>query len=363
MSARRGPAVVLAAVVAALAVLLLTPASAARLSVSAGAITTLTARPCTTSAVTAGTGGASGTVTRVVLSSVPAGCRGLPATLRVYAVDGTPLAAADTTVTLAAADTTTVTVPAYATSRAAGVALTVGSWGVPVTWSAPAAPTGPVTPGPGTTFGPLRWTLVSESGSQACVEVPVTGSDGPWRIDLHLGERPFNQVASSAQFQLSDGKQVQFLRAEPQDGVLSVVGKPGWQTLKAGQTLTVSICNWHLPFPAYDPALTYTQSTGAVSGSGWYACMPVTLAVSGTPQFYAGWRFDVDVAPLAQFFRGSAEQTTIRLDTLTVRDTGDVTLTPLGGTVYRVAPGSGWVAFGLRDGEPKTLNLCASAGR
>lgn len=362
MTLRRSAAVVAAAATV-LVVLLLAPASAARLTVTSARLTTLSDRPCSTAPITAGTGGARGTVTTVVLSGVPAACRGQLATLRVYASDGTALAAVDTTATLGAGDSTTVTVPSYTASRAAGVALTVGSWGLPVTWTAPAGPSGPVTPGPGTTLGDLRWTLVSESGSQACVVVPVTAAQGAWRIDLNVAERPFNGVATAAQFQLQDNDKVQFVSTQPRDGVLSVVGKPGWQTLRAGQTLTVQICNWNLPFPAYDPALTYTQSVGAVTGSAWDACLPVTLGVVGTPDFYAGWQADVDIAPLAAYFRATSERTTIRLDTLAVRSTGDLRLSPLGGTVYRLAPGAGWGAFGLRDGEPKTVSVCASAGR
>lgn len=204
---------------------------------------------------------------------------------------------------------------------------------------------------------------MADSGSQACVVVPVSGSAGaagstgsPWRIDLNLGQRPFNGVATSAGFSLAPADKARFLSATPVDGVLSVVGKPGWETVAAGQTLTVTICNWNLPFPVYDPALTYTQTLGAPTGDRWTACLPVTLSVSGTPQFYAGWRTDVDITPLLDFVR--ARNGTPVVESLYNQNTGDVEIVHQGGTVYRVQPASGWGVRGVRDDTPRVLNLC-----
>lgn len=357
MTRRRTVGAVLLAALVALLVGLLTPASAAQLGITARPITLAEATGCTTSAITGTAGAATGTTaTTVVLSGVPAACQGKVATLRLYAADGTALATTDTSVTLTTTGTT-VTVPSYTVSRAAGVALTIGTWGVPVTWVVPAGSGGPVTPGAGTSFGTLQWTLVNESGSQACVVVPVSGAAGTvWQIDLHLDQRPFNGLTTGSGFVLSDYNTAKLVSTTPQNGILSVVGKPGWETLKAGQTLSISICNWNLPFPAYDPALTYTQTLGAVTGDRWTACLPVTVGVTGTPQFYAGWRTDVDVTPLLEYIR--ARQGTPVPSSLYNQNTGDVDVVALGGTVYRVQPKSGWGARGIRDDSPVVLNLC-----
>ncbi|WHP19072.1 hypothetical protein [Cellulomonas sp. ES6] len=362
---RRRAAAVVAATAGLLVLLLLTPASAARLLLSSGGLTTAAAAPCTTAALAAGTGGASGTLTTVVLSGVPAACRGQQATLRLHTADGTPLAASDASVTLAAADTTTVTVPAYAASRVAGVALTVGTWGVPVTWAAPqAGPSGPVTPGPGTVFGPLRWTVLPQSGTQACVVVPVSGDAGTtWRIDLHLDQRPFNGVADGSGFEVHTPYWAKVLDPRPVDGVVQVGGvasggMPGAAVLQAGQSFEVEICHYRLPAPAYDPALTYSQTSTAVTGSAYDACFTTTVRVTGTPQFFAGWRADVDLEPLQTFFAASGRS----LDTSRIRtSTGELSVAPLGGTVYRVTPRQGWSALGIRDDVPQTFGICAGS--
>ncbi|NKY10176.1 hypothetical protein [Cellulomonas hominis] len=357
MTARRLAAVV-AGAVAVLVVLLLSPASAARLGVTAGNITTASATPCSTTAVTAGTGGRSGTITSVVLSGVPVPCRGLPATLRLYASDGTPLATADTTVTLASADSTTVTVPAYATSRAAGVALTVGTWGLPVTWTAPSgAAAGPVTPGAGTDFGALTWTRINVAGAHACVSVPVSGAAGTrWQIDLHLDQRPFNGVTSGSGFRV-DPWWAGVLDPDPVDGVVSVGGTARNTTLTAGQSFTVTVCHDNLPPPLVDPALAYSQTSGAVTGNEGYACLPTTVSVTGTPEFFAGWTADVDLAPLAAYF--AAKGLTVGWGSLSTDRGSDLALSNVRGTTWRVTP-KGWPTYGVRDGAPQTFSICAS---
>lgn len=357
MTPRRLAAVV-AGAVAVLVVLLLSPASAARLDVTAGNITTASGTPCSTAAVAAGTGGRSGTITSVVLSGVPAPCRGLQATLRLYASDGTPLATADTTVTLAPADSTTVTVPAYATSRAAGLALTVGTWGLPVTWTGPSGSTsGPVTPGEGTVFGPLTWTRLNVAGAHACVSVPVSGAAGTtWKIDLHLDQRPFNGVASGSGFRV-DPWWAGVLDPTPVGGVVSVGGTARNATLTVGQSFTVTVCHDGLPPPVVDPALGYSQTSGVVTGNEGYACFPTTVSVTGTPEFFAGWTADVDLAPLAAYF--AAKGLSISWTSLSTDRGSDLALSTVRGTTWRVTP-RGWPTYGVRDGAPQTFAICAS---
>lgn len=357
-AARRAaaPAALLVVVLAVLTALALAPASAAGLAVRGPSVTTAGAAPCAaaTLGAVAGTASASGTATQVVLSGVPAACRGQVATVRLYAADGTALAAADASATLAAAASTAVTVPAYATGRVAGVAVTVGTWSLPVTWTAPAGvASGPVTPGAGTSFGSLAWSQLATSGTQACVTVDVSGASGTsWRVDLHLQQRPFNGVTSGSGFSVSPWW-AGVLDPTPVDGVVSVGARPG-QAAFATAAATVTICHYGLPAPAHDPALTYTQTTGAVTGTGAWACQTTTVAVAGTPQFYAGWRADVDVAPLVAWFAARG----MRADLGTLTAQGNYVLAAQGGTTYRVTP-TAWDTWGVRDDTSRTFELCA----
>lgn len=365
MTRRRSQGAILLAAVVALVVLLLSPASAARLNLSVRPLTVVDVTGCTTSSLVATAGVSSGTSTQVVLSGVPAACQGKAATLRLYAADGTALATADTSATLVTAGSTTVAVPSYAVDRVAGMALTVGTWGVPVTWTAPTSVvSGPVTPGAGTTFGALTWDRLVVSGEHACVSVPVSGTAGTtWRIDLHLDQRPFNGLTSGSGFVVSPyWAKVQ--NPTPVGGVVSIVGDPrpevpGADTIQAGQTFTVSICHYQLPPPSYDPALSYTQTSAAATGNVGWACFATTIAVSGTPQFFAGWRAEVDVAPLAAWFAAQSPARTVQLSTVQMSQ-GGYALTALGGTRFRVEP-TGWTTAGVRDGSPQTFSLCANS--
>lgn len=352
------PVLLLAAVVGVLAALALAPASAARLPLTGAQLMTGTGAPCAASTLGAAvpaSAGTSGTATQVVLSGVPAACRGQVATVRLYAADGTALATADTTATLAAADQTTVTVPAYPTARVAGVALTVGTWSLPTSWTTPAgAVTGPVTPGPGTTFTSVTWSQLASSGTQACVTVVLTAASGTdWRVDLHLDQRPFNGVTSGAGFLVMDPWWARVEQTRPVDGVVSVGAWLGSGTLQPGQRQSVTICHYGLPAPVHDPALAYTQTTTPVTASGGWACTSTTVGVSGTPQFYAGWYADVDVAPLVAYFTARGATPDLR----TLSASGNYSLSARGGTVWRVTP-TAWDTWGVRDDTTRTVQLC-----
>ena len=341
-------------VVLAVVVLALRPASAARLPLTGAQIMTARAAPCSAASIGAAAGGTGTGSTQVVLTGVPEGCRGRAATVRLFAADGTALAAADTAVTLAATTSTTVTVPAYTPARVGGVAVTVGTWSLPTTWTAPSGSVaGPVTPGAGTAFGPVTWSQVASSGTQACVSVPVSAAPGtPWRVDLHLDQRPFNGLTSGAGFVVSPWW-ARLASTTPVAGVVSVVGGPGYETLAAGQSVTVKACHYDLPVPAYDPALAYAQTIGTPTGSGAYACLPVTVGVSGTPQFFAGWRNDVDLAPLVAWMtaRGGAP------DLRTVSVPGSFAAESRGAGVVRVTP-TGWDTWGVRDDTARAFQVC-----
>lgn len=351
---RRAAVAVLAVVLAVMAVCGLHPASAARLDLRGGSHLLSSAAPCTTATLSAAPGStASGRSTTLVLGGIPAACAGATVAVRMYAADGTPTGATDSTGT-AVAGSLTLTVPSYATDRIAGTALTLNGWAVPVTWAAPTStPAGPVTPGPGTTFTGLTWSQVATSGTQACFSVQVSGAAGTtWRVDLHLDQRPFNGVTSADGFQVHSPWFGQVL-GDPVGGVLSIGGKAGYTTLAAGQSITVTVCHYALPAPQYDPALSYGQTTGAVTGNATYACMTTTVRVSGTAQFYAGWRADIDLRPLLDYLRDRGVSTTgARFSA-----PGNYTLAQLGGTVYRVTP-TGWDTWGVRDDSPQSVQVC-----
>ncbi|MEV7973773.1 hypothetical protein [Cellulomonas sp. NPDC089187] len=339
----------LVALIAVIVVLGLHTASAARLDLRSPGHLLSSAAPCTTSTLSA----TAGTATTVVLTGMPAACAGASLALRLYGTDGTPTTTADTTGT-ANAGTVTLPVPGDATAQVAGVALVLNGWAVPVSWIAPAtAPTGPVTPGPGTTFTGLTWSQISSSGTQACFTVQVSGAVGTtWRVDLHLDQRPFNGVTNADGFQVHSPWYGQVLGA-PSGGVLSIGGRPGFTTLSAGQSITVTVCHYGLPAPQYDAALTYSQSTGPVSGAVTYACMSTTVRVSGTPQFYAGWRADIDLRPLLDYLTARGVSTT----NARFSAPGNYTLAQRSGTVYRVTP-TAWDTWGIRDDAPRSVQVC-----
>ena len=137
MTPRTRLAALVATLLAVLAVVALSPASAAQLSLSTRNLGAFVLERCTDVPVPATSGTVSaGASTQVVLSSIPVACRGKQASLRLFTAAGTALATTDTVVTLPAGSaTTTVTVPSYAVAQASGLALTIATWGVPTTWT------------------------------------------------------------------------------------------------------------------------------------------------------------------------------------------------------------------------------------
>ncbi len=367
VSSRRRSVVGLGLVTALLAALVaatLSTASAAGLAVRVSGLTSLSmAGRCTTEAVQVTAGATtSGSSTQVTLTGLPAACLGRPATVRLYAPDGTALTTADTAATLpAAGSTATLTVPAYLTSAVGGVALSIGTWGVATTWAAPtvAPTTDPVTAGPDTAVSAQVWPVLATSGTQFCSTTVVTTTSATpvvWRLDLHVTQRPFNGAAAASSYQLNSEVGVQFLSAQAVDGVLSVGGTTtgdgvDHRRISAGQSLTVKVCNYGAPAPAYDPTLVYTVSAAAPSGSRYYACMTMTVSVTGTGQFYVGWRADVDVAPLRSFIAAAGGSPG------DPRVSGSLTATALGGTVWRVVP-TAWDTTAVRDGVSQSFPVC-----
>ena len=132
----------LAAAVAAVVVLAgISFASASQLNVSGGSLFLQNASPCTNATI-ATTGFASGGGTnwnRVRLVGVPETCAGLPIQLTVYHTSSrgtTTQLAWSTGSPTAALGTVDVTVnQSYTSGNVTGVALLIGGWGVPTTWT------------------------------------------------------------------------------------------------------------------------------------------------------------------------------------------------------------------------------------
>lgn len=364
---RRGAILVLAAfVVVLLALLGLHPASAAALRVGGSALGALSATaPCApTSLAVVPSAASAGRASAVVVSDVPAACQGLPANVRLYRADGSAVATTDTTLTLPVASSATVAVPEFAVSDVAGVAMTVGTWGVATRWSAPvSAPSGPVTAGANTVLDALTWPVVQGGGTQLCFEARVTTTSATpvaWSIDMHVDQRPFNGEGRASAYSINRSDLSTFTTASAVGGTLTIIGNPNadqWNTvarIKAGQYVTVDVCDWSAPAPVYDPALTYTVTTAQPTGSVEYACVRSTVSVTGSPQFYAGWRADVDLGPL--FAKITADGRAAGSPAV-YYDGGTFSIARLSGDVWRVAA-TGSASYGVRDDVSRSFSVC-----
>ncbi len=331
-------------------------ASAASLNVRTASLGAFTAsHPCpgTLAATTTTTTGTASTVQ----VTAPAACASR--LLRVAVDDGSVVR--EGTVTAPASGSVTVTLNGtYTPSTGVVVAGTVDGWSLAATWAyTPPAPptTGPVTAGTSwTTIPSLTWpTLVN--GRQACFAVTVstsnTGGQEEWALVLDTNQRPFNGATTGYQIGGADGGRVRFASTTPTAGRLTIVGIGDDRKLRSPDSLSFSVCNYGTPAPAYDPALTYTVTQSAPS-TDWSPCTTVTVAVTGTPLFYAGWRADVDMAPAIAAIRAAGG---VWAGTVSVR-TGDVSAQLLTGTTWR-ATGTGWNTAGVRDGSPQSFTMCA----
>lgn len=315
---------------------------------------------CSTGVVQATAGTVSGGSSTSVLLTFPDACRGLSGQLRLEGAAG-PLATTDAVVSLPATGTSvTVQVPSYAAADVRSVALTLGTWGMATSWGwAPPAPpgTGPVVPGNNRTVftGPPTWTEIS--GGRACVSVEVTtvgSGQALWAVDLLTTQRPFNGATT---FEIVQGASwTQLMTPAPVSGVLRIEGANGSKDLKAGQTRAFMVCSTSTPIPAYDPALAYTVTSSAPSAD-LNPCITTSVAVTGTPFFYAGWRADVDMGPAVAAL--TAAGGTFSGTVMTT--TPGTAVQPLGGTVWRAVP-TAWSTAGVRDGTTQTVTLCAVRG-
>jgi hypothetical protein len=113
----------------------LTVASASQLAVTSNALSLQNISRCTNATIPVTgfrSGGGGTTWNRVRLVGLPAACAGLPITVYVYRTSG-ELATGTGTAAEGTVDITVV--PNYTSGVVAGVALFIGGWGVPTTWT------------------------------------------------------------------------------------------------------------------------------------------------------------------------------------------------------------------------------------
>ena len=131
----RAAAVAVLVVLVVLLGVALRPGAAAHLPVHPVSMTSLSLAERCTQAVATNTEATAGQATSVVVTGLGAECGGLDLDLTLYGQGGTALTSVTTTLAADASDSATVSVPAYAPADVAGAAVTIGTWGVPATWT------------------------------------------------------------------------------------------------------------------------------------------------------------------------------------------------------------------------------------
>lgn len=123
----------------ALALILMSAASAAQITVTGRDHETDAKAPCTTTTLPATVTGASagGNYTAVSIGSIPAACNNLAVSVVVYGGAGASLA--NGTGNTGATGTAIITTTSFSGASVVGVALLVDTWGVKTTWTPPAA--------------------------------------------------------------------------------------------------------------------------------------------------------------------------------------------------------------------------------
>lgn len=213
---------------------------AAQLTVSPGSISTVTiTHPCRGAdavVVPAGPTSATSTFTGATVS-LPAGCDG--ATVQISLLNGTTLVAQGVGQVVGTTATVTTTAP-YVAVTGLTVQATVAGWGLPALWSWTAPSVGPITPGPNTDLQ-TSWQVVGPG--QFCVTVTArvitsTSNGGDtWGANLNINEYPFNGATTG--YTVTGDVYL----GPAANGVIPVMGTGTKGKLKAGETITFTICH------------------------------------------------------------------------------------------------------------------------
>lgn len=137
-SSRFGPLVLAAflAVLVLLPALTLKPGAAAHLPFESGSLTSAAfAERCTKFVSATHEGDAGGKATTVTLSGLTPACDGRDLELTLYGTDGQALTTGAVPVQAHGGDSIVVNVPVYNPAKVAGIAVTIGTWGIPAAWS------------------------------------------------------------------------------------------------------------------------------------------------------------------------------------------------------------------------------------
>lgn len=357
LSRRRTAAAALALVVA-VSLLLVAPGSAARIELAAGGSLAFAhgAERCTDGPVTVTPSGTpqGGTFTEVTVSGITGDCAG--GNVSVLEAQGLFHVLFSGAGTVSGSTMTVTSAPFTPPATALGaVVVGLDGWVVPAVWEyEPPADQGPITPGDNVELvGEPAWD-VTGVGNQFCVTTTVRGTSAtpsPWTLDLHVMQRPFNgRTTVDSNFQLGTWEGYEWVSTTAVDGLLQVRGVGGKATITSGQQFTITLCEYGSPVPSYDPDLSYTMTTWLTGNSNW-ACLHVTVGVTGAAPFYAGWRADVDLTPLWDLVGSQFPPANIH------GTGGEYASEHLSGPVYRVS-GTNWNSSRIRDDRPVTFQIC-----
>ena len=114
----------------------LRPAAAAQLGLRPATMTSVAVADRCTPAVAMVNGTVTGgQATTVLVTGLGSGCGGRALALTLFGANGAALTSVRTTLPAGASGSATVVVPSYAPASVSGAAATVGTWGVPATWT------------------------------------------------------------------------------------------------------------------------------------------------------------------------------------------------------------------------------------
>ena len=215
-TAQRGPLFAVSALMVFVVLLAFSarPGAAAQLSLLPGSLTSLSLSERCTQALTATHDTATtGEASTVTVSGLGAACAGRDLDLTLYGSDGEALTAVSTSLAADTGASTTVMVPAYTPTQVAGIAATVGTWGVPAAWTY----TPPVTPSE-----LVSCTVLNDpTGTKTCqatdlrieawgypqadnfnffatVTSPSESEDVEWQLTINLADPEFQLLANRA---------------------------------------------------------------------------------------------------------------------------------------------------------------------
>lgn len=301
---------VLVAATVVLAILLgsVSLASAAQLSLPPGSLGAFSVTDRCTQAVTVSpTTVASGSASGAQVTGLTNECAGREIQLTLFGTSGDAIVTGTTTIAASGATSADVTTTSFTAADIAGAAVTIGTWGVPATWShtpatSPTQPSGPITAGnDDTVVSPITWNNQRSWGSYTVcftVEVTVAGPEAAvWALNVDLQAAPFNGISGGFYRPGQDLGQLSLDYSTPGQLVISgaLTGYSDWRELTPGTSRSFELCNHNSAQPAQTPsAYTVVQTPGEWTATK--ACVVTTVTGNGSSMFYFGWEFDVDMS-------------------------------------------------------------------